>query len=726
MTTLASGSSVTFGLVVDQTFEMSFADGTTGTITVTGALGSPYRTTFGPAKKNNWTPFPLGLTGRVVVACTTGSVSYTIGASSFVTAATDAVTGNLVNVSMPDFAVSSNITLTSKVANVKFLFYPNCTLTLGDDAQLVDCEFDFSRITSSTHYPNQWIGINGDRVKILNCRAAAGAGLPYPYVFDSSTVGRFIEFTGDCNDVAIARNELLYGFYGVCSTSRTLNRIRIEENDIQSARLGVYIDDWQGSDFKVINNTFRTTPQTSPVTSLGEIKIVAGWVYMTTSGLTNTVYTSRYATTVDVSGNTIAATSHRAIWVVNCIGVAIERNTINFSATPGDDTGATTSDDVLIIELCRYFSVAGNKIYCSGENGVDILGSKNGVITGNVSSQCDALACSFDWSDAVKAGYSTGFSAINHLNENIASSGNSWDAGEAAIMVKGGRNLKFADKIGKFYNKRSGLGGYDFAIDCNATYTTKASGTWPEDIDFSGTTKMRIDSVLVNAWTSGNALNTDFEHGFNSGDRVNVWLETPTGGTMITGIDDITDYFVIRDSSTAFRLATSFANATAGSPTAISLSGSLVGNLYVGELQAGRMLVNTVPSFDIRGLKLSRDLAEVSTLTSVGATTNYIYSFSGVKGPRDNLLVSFGYLIRNAPSSFGSGSNSSVPRLWEFRSGFVTDTAVRGITVQWSDRTQIKYRTGADLLPVTNTDVAGTPGTGGNAITTGYVRAIIQ
>lgn len=101
MTTLASGSSVTFGLAVDQTFEMTFADGTTGTITVTGPLGSPYRTTFGPTKKNNWKPFSLGTTGRVTVACTAGSVSYTLGTTSFVTAVTDA-TGDVNYLTRPD------------------------------------------------------------------------------------------------------------------------------------------------------------------------------------------------------------------------------------------------------------------------------------------------------------------------------------------------------------------------------------------------------------------------------------------------------------------------------------------------------------------------------------------------------------------------------------------------------------------------------------------------
>lgn len=99
MTTLASGSSVTFGLAVDQTFEMTFADGTTGTITVTGPLGSPYRTTFGPAKKNNWTPLPLGATGRVVVACTAGSVSYVLGASAL---------GGSVAGTSPDFSAAVN------------------------------------------------------------------------------------------------------------------------------------------------------------------------------------------------------------------------------------------------------------------------------------------------------------------------------------------------------------------------------------------------------------------------------------------------------------------------------------------------------------------------------------------------------------------------------------------------------------------------------------------
>lgn len=93
MTTLAAGSSVTFGLSVDQTFELTTTDGTTGTISLDGPFGSPMLWSFGPARQNNWKPVSKGLSGALTLTCTAGSVSYTVGSSVFVTVTTDAVTG---------------------------------------------------------------------------------------------------------------------------------------------------------------------------------------------------------------------------------------------------------------------------------------------------------------------------------------------------------------------------------------------------------------------------------------------------------------------------------------------------------------------------------------------------------------------------------------------------------------------------------------------------------
>ena len=729
-TTLAAGSSVTVSLDPFGTITLvvpgkaaldvnSLADNLLSSSRVSNARSQTYG--------------PYGVPVDVTITAVDRSLQYTV-VGKLPMLETDATTGatylvstegNSFDVVGGTLAIEADTTLTRTLRGTVIQFTPGRTLTLGDDAQLIDCQFDFSRITALAHYPFRFIAITGDRVRVSGCRAVDGAGLPFPFEFDSSTVGRFIELTADCDDVEIIDNELMYGFYAVYSRGRTHNNLTICRNHVYGCSSDIRIDDWQGSGVKIEDNEFPAKTHTLPTTSRGEIFVCAGWEYLTV-GLTNSVYLTRFGRDVQVRGNRIAQSSHRPIYVINVVGATAAGNHINFEATPGDNAGPLQSDDCLIFELCRDWSIVGNIIYTSGENGVDILGCKRGTITGNVADNCDVLGLAFDWSDAVKAGYSSGFDAYNHMCEDIVSSGNSWAAGDAAIIMKSGRSIKLADKIGKFIGKRSGLGGYDIALDYNASYTSKANGTWPSDLDFSGCTKARVESVLVNAWTSGNALNTSYEHGFNSGDRVSVWLETPASGTMITGIDDITDYYVIRDSATAFRLATSFANATAATPTAIALSGSLVGNLYVGELQAGRISVQSTPGFDVRGFKLSRDLAEVSAPISVAATTNYIHTFVGIRGPRDNGAFRFGLIVRDAPTTFGAGSNSSVSRMIEFPSGYCTDTAVRGVAVQWSDRTQVKFRTGANLLPVPATAVAGSPGTGVAGITSGYLRAIVQ
>lgn len=611
-----------------------------------------------------------------------------------------------------------------RVEGVRLVFMPGASLVLADGATLSDCTFDFSNLITVADYPSAFVTIAGSDVTLTGNTARA----PYPFVIGTTGVGKMVEFGADVSRVKITRNTFQYGYYAIYSLGKTLTDITIAENDLLGLRYDVWLDNLMGSGIRVDNNRFGAHPWTSPQTNLGEIFIVGGGQYYVPGWLTNSAYLTRYVSGVSVVGNEMLKTAHRAIYVVNAVGINVSSNVINSGALPGDNAGPDQSDDVLCLELCRTGMCTGNSIHASGENGIDILGCKHLTVTANVVRQCDAVALMFDISDGVRAGYSSGFDAVNHLNEYIDASGNYLEGANSAQEVRCGRSIRLANKIGKFWSGRAASSRYDLSVTINPTYVSKALCTWVDDIDASGCTKVRRESVLCGTDFASNTIRTPFEHGFQTGDRVNLFAGNSATGALPTSLDDITDYYVVRLTGTTLMLSTTFANAVAATPVTITFGATATGEVYLTDVQAGRVFIDTNPGFDIRGLKVSRDLAEVGALVSVAANTNYITTFSGLKGPRDSGSFRFAWLIRNAVTDFGAGSNLSVPRYFEFAPGATYDAAVtagmRGINLQWHDRTQVKWRTGDAILPSGSVDPAGNPGTAYNDRTSGYVRSI--
>ncbi len=115
------------------------------------------------------------------------------------------------------------------------------------------------------------------------------------------------------------------------------------------------------------------------------------------------------------------------------------------------------------------------------------------------------------------------------------------------------------------------LGGTEFLSDAGALNINPAR-TAPDigaltDRTYAAT--LNTDTIATSDVTTGTDTITETSHGLVTGDVVKY---NANGGTAITGLTDGQYYYVIRSDANDFQLATSEANATAG--TAISLTGT--------------------------------------------------------------------------------------------------------------------------------------------------------
>lgn len=93
---------------------------------------------------------------------------------------------------------------------------------------------------------------------------------------------------------------------------------------------------------------------------------------------------------------------------------------------------------------------------------------------------------------------------------------------------------------------------------------------WAEKLR-SGNTKFALLNApsAAAAVTFAGGVGTVAAQTWTTGMRVRFRLDNFFGGTSIAPANTTTDYFLIRDSATAFRVATSSANATAGAAIAV-------------------------------------------------------------------------------------------------------------------------------------------------------------
>jgi hypothetical protein len=96
----------------------------------------------------------------------------------------------------------------------------------------------------------------------------------------------------------------------------------------------------------------------------------------------------------------------------------------------------------------------------------------------------------------------------------------------------------------------------------------------------AGTIALSIDDTGV---TNATDLFTSAAHGFSTGDRI-LFTED---NTLPTGLTDATQYYVIASSDDTFQLATTYANAVAGTQISLSSDGTGANSYDLVEEMAG-------------------------------------------------------------------------------------------------------------------------------------------
>ena len=152
------------------------------------------------------------------------------------------------------------------------------------------------------------------------------------------------------------------------------------------------------------------------------------------------------------------------------------------------------------------------------------------------------------------------------------------------------------------------------ASDVNVTFTaTFPAGTGTGSIVEAGIFNQSDSSVLVfdgdNDVDSASHQITYVAHGLSTGDKITY---TDGGGTAVSGLVDGGTYYVIRVSADVIKLATSYANATAGSPVAIAITDGVGTN---HKITYGTMLCRT--TFPVI-TKSSSETIAISWVVTVG------------------------------------------------------------------------------------------------------------
>jgi hypothetical protein len=130
------------------------------------------------------------------------------------------------------------------------------------------------------------------------------------------------------------------------------------------------------------------------------------------------------------------------------------------------------------------------------------------------------------------------------------------------------------------------------ASGSNVTFTaTFGAGTGTGSIVEAGVFNKSSSSVLVfdgdTAVDDGAHKITYVAHGLTTGDKITY---TDGGGTAITGLTDGGTYYVVRVDADNIKLATTYAFATAGSPTTIAIISGIGAN---HKITYGTMLCRT-------------------------------------------------------------------------------------------------------------------------------------
>jgi uncharacterized cupin superfamily protein len=389
----------------------------------------------------------------------------------------------------------------------------------------------------------------------------------------------------------------IFGSHDATDTANSVSNVLIENCRFTSFATDIYHTGKSPVRWAV-RGTVHDGARPAPSNNAGAIGIYPGVNIGSVDLFSQTTYDTDYGDIISITDCQVGAMKDRPIRLINCRKVNVSNNDLRLDVgsyfTGG--AGTTYSADAITFDLCRQVVCSGNSIYGGGENGIDFLSCHDFRCFGNTIKQCDTSGVYLYVSDLYSSsGTTPKIDLVTNRDVFNVFNGEVFDNYIEAfydIYVGTGRNLKIHDnqlalhKTSSYWSTGTPLLTV-LNNTAGATFFAESPNHWMSDIVLERNHPVLGAAVGVTCNSTTDTFTSDVAHNLVTGDKV----ETFPGGAAQTvdyptGLVYHTEYYVIRTGVMTFKLATSLANALAGTALDITTDGLTVGSskLFVKEV----------------------------------------------------------------------------------------------------------------------------------------------
>ena len=275
-------------------------------------------------------------------------------------------------------------------------------------------------------------------------------------IFENSIIldyGNFIQING--NNIEITGCNI-NGYRGItCSKLGTVENIKIDNNIFNCKRFQVLLHTSIFNNI-IISNNKQTIPQTwtSPATAEICFCICNGFKWVPDSAEITSEILDNPGSNYYIYNNSFNQINARAFDISNAKNVKIENNYCYNLV--GDKSTVGISDDVFVLQFCKYSNVSYNKVENSGENACDLLSCQYCNVTNNEFINCDGYAIDLNNADLYTRGWTDNTVTINYLE----SSYNNIENNIIGILILG---------VGIRNGRNNNIKGNTFYLESNNT-----------------------------------------------------------------------------------------------------------------------------------------------------------------------------------------------------------------------------------------------------------------
>lgn len=455
----------------------------------------------------------------------------------------------------------------------------NQQVNLTSNKKLVCAGTVGTSINAPQALPVHFFFLEGSNIEIDGLHLMLPA---HPFLPDKTSKGRGIGL-GDAKNILIQNCKIYYTFYGISSFGPyNLNNVVIEHCELTGIAFDIYFTKCKGSNITIRNNRFlvgRTWAQ--PRASGGAVCMAAGHYYEIEGArdlVTDHIYEHEYFDQVKITQNYFFHNDGFPINIKNCRNVEIAGNMMDNKL--GDRDDVETSNDCIVVQLCRNFIIKDNLVNGSGEGGIDILSSRDGLVAGNILRKIRSAGIYLDVTTAYVLGRAPALNKSYLLTQNIVIERNEIEAMFWVVILVTAKNIAFKNNTFQYYVARddypNGLMNYVQLI-IQSSYKHPASPLpghlvsgpafygndsklFIKNIKFSSSRVLDPTPVPFTIDPATSICTSAKPHGLASGYPVHVRSKNQTV-RLPRPLDSQDTYFVVKVSPTQFKLAASFADA---------------------------------------------------------------------------------------------------------------------------------------------------------------------